>query len=96
MIIDRFSYPRRPNQAQQVAINTKDIAELKEIIKPYYKCTQTLATTDELVARALTNVPEDVQSGFIVDRGGKLFNIVALTDTDNLVIDYWAQLTIGG
>ena len=96
MIHGKYFGPLKPNEATQVAINTKDIAELKKIVKPYYKCTQTLEDTDELVARSLTNVPEDVEDGFVVDRGGKLFKIIAITDQDNIVIDFYCYLTIGG
>ena len=96
MIIDQFTLPKVPNLPQQVEINRRDIEELKSYIRPYYKCTQTLSTSDELVARTYTNVPEDVNSGFLVDATGKLFEVLGITGADNVVIDYWAQLTIGG
>lgn len=96
MIIDNFNYTGATNLPQQVLKNRNDIEELKEYIRPYYKCTIALNTTDELIARSDTNVPGDATKGFIVDINGKMFELITITDSDNIVISFWATLTIGG
>lgn len=96
MIVNTFTYTKATNLPQQVFENKKDIEELKQYIRPYYKCTVALQTTDEFVARADTNVPEDATNGFLVDVNGKMFEVITITDQDNVVIEFWANLTVGG
>lgn len=76
---------------QQVWKNMKDIKKLKEKIKDAYKCIGELNTESIAIARSLTNVPEGVESGWLLDPVGSLFAITG-SDEDSLLISFYCSI----
>ena len=75
---------------EQLFENTKDIEELKQIIKPVYQTTATLTSSSVSVALTDTNV-EDATEGWLMTNDGLLFKITANDGTTVLLI-YYADL----
>lgn len=76
---------------EQLFENTKDIEELKQVIKPVYQTTATLTSSSVSVALADTNVG-DATEGWLMTTDGLLFKITANDGTTVLLI-YYAKLS---
>ena len=76
---------------QQVYKNMKDIKVLKEKIKDWYSCDTELNSSSVSVARANTNVPDEIDDGFLLDPVGNLFKITG-GDEDNLLLTFYASI----
>ena len=79
------------NPQQQLVENTKDIEELKNIIKPEYKTTATLTSSSTSVAIASTNAPEGTTEGWLITEDGLKFKITGGDET-NLLLVFYADL----
>ena len=73
---------------QQVYENMKEIEELKKLIKKYYKTTSSLNSFSTTVAVNTTNVPEGVNSGWLLDSNANLFDITDNNGTNLLLVFY--------
>ena len=91
MIIDRFFDPSAKNMPQQVQINKEDIAELIKELKDIYKTSVNLAPTSTGVDKVDTDIPADVDKGFLIDPNGLFFKIEAIT-IDRVYLTYYANL----
>lgn len=76
---------------QQVYKNMKDIEELKEKIKEWYSCDTELNSSSVSVARTNTNVPDEIDDGFLLDPVGNLFKITG-GDEGNLLLAFYASI----
>lgn len=76
---------------EQLFENTKDIEELKQVIKPVYQTTAALTSSSVSVALADTNVG-DATEGWLMTTDGLLFKITANDGTTVLLI-YYAKLS---
>ena len=76
---------------QQVYKNMKDIKALKEKIKEWYSCDTELNSADVSVARTNTNVPDEIDDGFLLDTVGNLFKITG-GDEDNLLLAFYSSI----
>ena len=79
------------NPQQQLVENTKDIEELKNIIKPEYKTTATLTSSSTSVAIATTNAPDGTTEGWLLTEDGLKFKITGGDET-NLLLVFYADL----
>ena len=75
---------------EQLFENTKDIEELKQIVKPVYQTTATLTSSSVSVALSDTNIG-DATEGWLMTNDGLLFKITANDGTTVLLI-YYADL----
>ena len=82
-----------PPQAQ-IYKNAADIEELKANQFILYKTSEELTSESTYVDRTDTNVPDDVESGYLIDANGLLFKITGGDDT-NLLLEYYSILRIG-
>lgn len=76
---------------QQVYKNMKDIEELKRKIQTWYASSVNLNTSDNTILRSNTNVPDDVESGLLIDPTGNMFNITGGDET-TLLITFYANI----
>lgn len=76
---------------QQVWKNMKDIKALQLKIKEAYKCVGELNTESISVARSLTNVPSNVEEGWLLDTAGNLFNITG-GDENSLLLEFYCNI----
>lgn len=83
--------PHYLNEGQQVQKNKDDIAWLLANIKDCYKSIGELNIESISVARSLTDIPEGVETCFLIDPVGSLFKVNGIVD-DVCVIDYYANL----
>ncbi len=79
------------NEQEQVYQNMKDIEELKSKILESYYCIGELNTASIAVARNLTNVPENVEAGWLIDTVGNLFKITG-SDENGLLIQFYSSI----
>ncbi|MBO7692369.1 MAG: collagen-like protein [Methanobrevibacter sp.] len=79
------------NEQEQVYQNMKDIEELKSKILESYYCIGELNTASIAVARNLTNVPENVETGWLIDTVGNLFKITG-SDENGLLIQFYSSI----
>ena len=79
------------NPQQQLYENTKDIEGLKSKIMEWYNATIELYENTTTVTRSYTNVPNDKNSGFLIDTYGHLYKIVGGDDT-TLLVEYYSLL----
>ena len=75
---------------EQLVENTKDIEELKQLVKPVYQTTATLTSSSVSVALSDTNVGTATE-GWLMTNDGLLFKITANDGTTVLLI-YYADL----
>ena len=73
---------------EQLYENTKDIAELKKLIKKYYRTTESLNSSSTTVACNTTNVPAGVKVGWLLDTNANLFDITDNNGTNLLLMFY--------
>ena len=76
---------------EQIFKNTRDIEILKQKIAPLYKCSSELSDESISVARNLTNVSEDVETGFLIDPVGNTFKITG-NDNSSLLLEYYTTI----
>ena len=79
---------------QQVYKNTKDIEELKQQIGTWYNTKSVLTKESTSIPRVETDVPADVQTGYLLTAQGLLFKILRVYE--NIVyLYYYATLPSG-
>lgn len=83
-----------PPQAQ-IYKNASDIQELKANQFILYKTSNELTNESVSEDRANTNVPEDINYGYLIDPNGLLFKING-GDENTLLLEYYSLLTIVG
>lgn len=76
---------------QQVFKNMKDIEILKSYIKETYKCVGELDNASISIAKPLTNVPDGVEDGWLLDPVGNLFKITGADDY-SLLLEYYSTI----
>ena len=76
---------------QQVYKNMEDIEELQKKIQTWYACSVELDSSDNTVLRSNTNVPDDKESGLLIDPVGNMFNITGGDET-TLLITFYASI----
>ena len=83
--------PKYLNAYQQIQKNKDDIEELRKDIKDCYKCVGELNTESIAIARNLTDIPEGVETCFLLDTVGNLFKVLGIID-DICTIDFYTNL----
>ena len=91
MIHDKYFKPLERNMPQQVQVNKEDIAELIKELKDVYKTSVDLTPTSTGVDKVDTDIPDDVEKGFLIDPNGLFFKIEAIT-MDRVFLTYYANL----
>ena len=76
---------------EQIYFNTIDIEKLKQQIAPLYKCETELTDETTSVARNLTNVSEEIETGFLIDPIGNVFKING-NDNYSLLLEFYTNL----
>lgn len=76
---------------QQVYKNMEDIEDLQKKIQTWYACSIELDSSDNTVLRSNTNVPDDKESGLLIDPVGNIFNITGGDET-TLLITFYANI----
>lgn len=76
---------------QQVYKNMEDIEALQRKIQTWYASSVNLNTSDNTILRSNTNVPDDVESGLLIDPVGNMFNITGGDET-TLLITFYANI----
>lgn len=76
---------------QQVYKNMEDIEDLQKKIQVWYSSSVELATSSNTILRSNTNVPDDVESGILIDPVGNMFNITGGDET-TLLITFYASI----
>lgn len=82
----------KKTQPRQVLKNTRDIENLKEKIKNYYNANTSLTKESTAVNINLTDVPENVNDGLLIDKQGLLFKIVDVAE-DIVYLKFYSDLT---
>ena len=85
-----FIKPNLKSLPEQVDINTKDIKNLKSVLKSSYKTEKELETTTITIPITDTNAPQDTTSGWLFDSVGHLYSINGGDDT-NLLLEYYTN-----
>ena len=78
------------NQQEQIYQNTKDIEELKKIIKYLYFTSETLTSSSVSIALTDTNIPSDIKEGYLIDSNGLLFKIDG-NDGTTVLLTYYSN-----
>lgn len=76
---------------QQVYKNMEDIEALEKKIQTWYASSVELTTSSNTILRSNTNVPDDVESGLLIDPVGNMFNITGGDET-TLLITFYANI----
>lgn len=76
---------------QQVYKNMEDIEDLQKKIQTWYASSVELTTSSNTILRSNTNVPDDVESGLLIDPVGNMFNITGGDET-TLLITFYASI----
>lgn len=76
---------------EQLFENTKDIEELKQVIKPEYTTSASLTEASVSVALNTTNAPEGTTEGWLLTHDGLKFKITGGDET-NLLLVFYANL----
>lgn len=76
---------------QQVYKNMEDIEELQKKIQTWYASSVELTTSSNTILRSNTNVPDDKESGLLIDPVGNMFNITGGDET-TLLIEFYASI----
>lgn len=81
------------NPQQQLYENTKDIEELKKVIKPWYRYEWYASYPSQLTQVLIedTNAPAGTDNGFLMDTNANIYNITGCDDT-YLYVEYWASI----
>ena len=79
---------------QQVQKNKEDIEQLQSIVKECYNTQKVLTSTDTSIAVADTNIPADVQTGYLLTAQGLLFKILRVYE-NIAYLYYYATLPSG-
>lgn len=79
---------------QQVQKNKEDIEQLQSIVKECYNTQKVLTAEDTTIAIADTNIPADVQTGYLLTAQGLLFKILRVYE-NIAYLYYYATLPSG-
>ena len=83
--------PHYLNEAQRTQKNKDDIEWILANMKDCYKCIGELNTESISVARSLTDIPEGVETCFLIDTVANLFKVNGIID-DVCVIEFYVNL----